>query len=36
MSYTDMTEWEKETKAFLIKVGQVEEKAKPTSKKDEE
>ena len=34
--YTDMAVWEADAKAFLTKVGQVEE-AKPTkSKKDEE
>jgi hypothetical protein len=33
--FTDMSEWQKETDAFLIKIGQVE--TKPTkSKKDEE
>ena len=34
--YTDMTQWSEDQKAFLTKIGQVEE-AKPTkSKKDEE
>jgi hypothetical protein len=36
MAYTDMTEWEKENTAFLTKIGQVEAKPKPTTKKDEE
>ena len=35
--YTDMDAWYADQKAFLIKIGQVqEEKTKPTTKKDEE
>jgi len=36
---TDHAQWEKENKAFLIKIGQVAPAAaapKPTTKKDEE
>ena len=34
--YTDMAEWERENTAFLIKIGQVEAKPKPTTKKEED
>jgi len=33
---TDLAQWEKENKEFLIKIGQVAPTAKPTTKKDEE
>jgi hypothetical protein len=33
---TDLAQWEKEQKEFLIKIGQVAPAAKPTTKKDEE
>jgi len=34
--YTDMDAFDAETKAFLTKVGQVEVKTKPVTKKEEE
>jgi hypothetical protein len=36
MEYTDMDAWYAEQKEFLTKIGQVEAKPKPTTKKDEE
>jgi hypothetical protein len=33
---TDLAQWEKENKEFLIKIGQVSPAPKPTTKKDEE
>jgi hypothetical protein len=34
--YTDMDAWHAENTAFLTKIGQVEAKPKPTTKKDED
>lgn len=33
---TDLAQWEKENKEFLIKIGQVAPTTKPTTKKEEE